>query len=112
MDKHLKAINDMRDIQSQKGNYDYSDYMRGLYVGLELASATLEEREPKYFPDWVGKEIKSIDISKQAYNEEEQAYIIRCKYCQLRDIYTKTEVKGGVIICPSCKKEMVVIGDE
>src|SRR5690625_2848445 len=45
------AINDMRDVQGQPGNWDDSEYMRGLYNGLELASATLEGREPVYKTD-------------------------------------------------------------
>ena len=46
----VNAVNELRDTQGQDGNWDYSDYMTGLFNGLELASATLENREPAYRP--------------------------------------------------------------
>ena len=53
-----------RDVQGQPGNWDYDEYMRGLYNGLELAAATLEDREPVYrdAPD---------DAARQALTEGE-----------------------------------------
>lgn len=47
----IASINSLRDIQGQPGNWDDSEYMRGLYNGLELASATLEGRDPEYKTD-------------------------------------------------------------
>lgn len=44
----VAKVNELRDIQGTPGNYDVSDYMTGLFNGLELASATLESREPEY----------------------------------------------------------------
>lgn len=41
-------INDLRDVQGQDGNWNSSEYMCGLFNGLELASATLEGRAPEY----------------------------------------------------------------
>lgn len=42
-------LKELRDIQGKKGNYDYDEYMRGLYNGLELALSLMEgEREPQY----------------------------------------------------------------
>lgn len=43
-----EVINELRDVQGADGNWNYSEYMRGLYNGLELASATIEGREPAY----------------------------------------------------------------
>lgn len=46
----VSKVNELRDIQGTPGNYDVSDYMTGLFNGLELASATLEGRDPEYKP--------------------------------------------------------------
>ena len=51
LDAVLKLRN-LRDIQGKKGNYDYDNYMRGLYNGLELSLSLFEEeREPQYKKD-------------------------------------------------------------
>ena len=38
----------MLDIQGQKGNYDYDEYMLGLYNGMEYIIALFETREPNF----------------------------------------------------------------
>ena len=45
------AITQLKDVHAQQGNagnWDYDDYMRGLYNGLELALSLFESREPVY----------------------------------------------------------------
>lgn len=45
----VSKLRELRDIQGKKGNYDYDEYMRGLYNGLELALSLFEDgREPQY----------------------------------------------------------------
>ena len=44
--KAHQKIKDMLYQQGQKGNYDYDEYMRGLYNGIELALCCIEDREP------------------------------------------------------------------
>ena len=44
----MKQLNEMLIIQGQTGNWDTSSYNCGLYNGLELAQAILENREPIY----------------------------------------------------------------
>lgn len=44
----LEQLKQVHEIQGYKGNWDYSEYMLGLYNGLELALAIYEEREPNY----------------------------------------------------------------
>lgn len=59
----LKKANDLRYIQSQKGNYDYDNYMHGIYNGMEMIIALFEEREPNFID---GKDIEFIhDYKKQ-----------------------------------------------
>jgi len=36
------------EVQSNDGNWNYDDYMLGLYNGMEIMMATLESREPKF----------------------------------------------------------------
>lgn len=52
---HLKCSKEMLDIQGQKGNYDYDEYMLGIYNGMEYIIALFETREPNYIN---GKDIK------------------------------------------------------
>jgi hypothetical protein len=41
----LKAVHA---VQEEPGNWDANDYMRGMFNGLELATAIMEDREPKF----------------------------------------------------------------
>lgn len=44
----VSKVREVHEIQSWHGNWNYSPYMRGLFNGLELAMAILEDREPSY----------------------------------------------------------------
>ena len=44
----VDKVRQIRDIQAQDGNWDYNQYMCGMFNGLELAMAILENREPEY----------------------------------------------------------------
>lgn len=44
----IASVNEVRDVQGEPGNWDVSDYMTGLYNGLEMASSILEDREPEF----------------------------------------------------------------
>lgn len=59
--QHLKCSKEMLDIQGQKGNYDYDEYMLGLYNGMEYIISLLEVREPKFIN---GKEVKFLSEKK------------------------------------------------
>ena len=60
--QHLKCAKEMLDIQGQKGNYDYDEYMLGLYNGMEYIISLFETREPNYIS---GKDIKFINNKTQ-----------------------------------------------
>lgn len=47
-EKMIRDLKNITDIQGQKGNYDYDNYMRGLFNGLEMALSIFEQREPKF----------------------------------------------------------------
>lgn len=60
-----KEVKNIRDLQKQSLEKSTDDYMVGLYNGLEMATAILENREPEFLN--LVKEPPVIE------NEEEQA---------------------------------------
>ncbi len=51
MRKLYKALNMLREmtaVQGTDGNWDYNDYMRGMYNGMEYALSIFEDRQPLY----------------------------------------------------------------
>jgi hypothetical protein len=47
--KHIEQLKNLLDVQKATViTMAHNDYQKGLYNGLELALATLEEREPDY----------------------------------------------------------------
>ena len=46
--KALRQLQWVKDIQGSKGNWDYDPYMHGMYNGIELAMAIMQDREPVY----------------------------------------------------------------
>jgi len=44
--ERIDGIKNLRDIHGQDVNWDHSDYMMGIYDGLEIAIAAMEGREP------------------------------------------------------------------
>lgn len=44
--KDLKSIKNILNIQGQEGNYNYDNYMLGLYNGMEMVLSIIEKREP------------------------------------------------------------------
>lgn len=43
-----EIIQDLLETQGMNGNWDYNEYMLGLYNGLELSLSILQKREPNY----------------------------------------------------------------
>lgn len=41
---------ELLEIQGRPGNYDLGEYMRGMYNGMELIIANMQEREPVFKP--------------------------------------------------------------
>ena len=59
---HLKCSREMLDIQGQKGNYDYDEYMLGVYNGMECIIALFETREPNFIN---GKDVEFTNNKTQ-----------------------------------------------
>ena len=59
---HLECSKEMLDIQGQKGNYDFDEYMLGLYNGMEYIIALFETREPNFIS---GKDVEFTNNKTQ-----------------------------------------------
>ena len=78
---HLKCSKEMLDIQGQKGNYDYDEYMLGLYNGMEYIIALFETREPNYIS---GKDVKFTNNKTQ---QQEFINFLEDNWKQTQDIW-------------------------
>ena len=90
---HLECSKEMLDIQGQKGNYDFDEYMLGLYNGMEYIIALFETREPNFisgkdveftnnktqqkeFIDYMNKTIEELECD-DVDDEEMKGYLIQ-----------------------------------
>lgn len=48
LEAKVADANELLAIQGEDGNWDYSDYMLGMYNGMELIVSVMEGREPSY----------------------------------------------------------------
>ncbi len=48
LEAKVSDANELLAIQGEDGNWDYSDYMLGMYNGMELIVSIIEGREPSY----------------------------------------------------------------
>lgn len=88
---HLKCSKGMLDIQGQKGNYDYDEYMLGLNNGMECIIALFETRDPNYIS---GKDIEFTNNKTQQkefinYLEDE------IKFYKNKDSYMVVHIHGS-----------------
>lgn len=47
-EQYEQALKDVHRVQGMQGNWNYDDYMCGMFNGLELALSMLENREPDF----------------------------------------------------------------
>ena len=57
-------IREVLKIQGNTGNWDYDEYMHGLYNGMEMVVSILEDREPDFrdAPETWGKDKKVYGV--------------------------------------------------
>ena len=70
--KKLASLNDVLNIQGQKGNWDYDPYMQGLYNGLCLARSIMTETEPEFRDTpkrWLGEKTLFQNIKYWLWNK-------------------------------------------
>ena len=58
MQNKINKIKELLKIQGNDGNWNYDPYMLGLYNGMEMALAIMEDREPVF------RELTKENISK------------------------------------------------
>ena len=49
LERRMVNLKDATKVQSQKGNYDANEYMRGMANGLKIANGIMNDTEPKFF---------------------------------------------------------------
>ena len=46
--EQLRSLRDIVEIQGRDGNWNYSEYMLGMFNGMEMMLSIVEKREPKF----------------------------------------------------------------
>lgn len=63
---NMEKLKELVEIQGQHGNWNYDEYMYGMYNGMELMLALVEEREPVYKEkpkQWLkDKQVQSVPV--------------------------------------------------
>ncbi|WP_430535937.1 hypothetical protein [Listeria rocourtiae] len=74
--RRIDKLNEVKQIQGRKGNYDYDSGNCGIYNGLELAASILERRDANFANRIVCKQCNSINY----FMDDEQQE--KCKWCK------------------------------
>lgn len=98
----LKCSKEMLDIQGQKGNYDYDEYMLGLYNGMEYIIALFETREPNFIN---GKDVEFTN------NKTQQKAFIKYLEDESKEVYRDGGLRQN-IFRQILQKYRSIIGDD
>lgn len=81
LSERLKDLKEICEVQSQPGNSDSSEYMRGLANGLLIAVAIMEGQEPELiaFPEEVELEQVPAVVNGAAFNRAMEAIAAELK---------------------------------
>lgn len=101
---HLKCSKEMLDIQGQKGNYDYDEYMLGLYNGMEYIISLFETREPNYING------KDVEFTNNKTQQKEFIKYLEAEINKCQSNIFADGVKYGFQLSLSKYKE--IIGDD
>lgn len=125
---HLKCSKEMLDIQGQKGNYDYDEYMLGLYNGMEYVIALFETREPNYingkdveftnnkiqqkeFIEWLEDEIQQQE-TLLAENQEKLYFLMYEDEKEDLKLSSRKSYTRRIILEEILQKYKSIIGDD
>ncbi len=61
----VESAKDLLRIQGYSGNWDYNEYMFGMYNGMEVVLAVIEDREPEFKARPKKFRCEDIDEKKQ-----------------------------------------------
>lgn len=84
---HLECSKEMLDIQGQKGNYDFDEYMLGLYNGMEYIIALFETREPNFISG------KDVEFTNNKTQQKEFIKYLENMLDDENDIFSVVRVK-------------------
>lgn len=62
IEEKIKAMNDLVNVQGSNGNWDYDEYMFGMFNGMELMLAIAEGRAPN-FRSTPNKWLRDVEIN-------------------------------------------------
>lgn len=70
--KRIRELKRIKDVQEQSLKAEHDDYMIGLYNGLELAVAIMENRKPVYLsctkePEQI-ENVEKQEVGRTCYN--------------------------------------------
>lgn len=96
-ERKVSDLKDLVQVQGSRGNWDYSEYMHGLYNGMELALSIMEEREPIY-KDAPGEWLKdrSEKVKPEVSESIKHLYPLLEKALQMDEGW-KEQLAAGVI---------------
>ena len=104
MTEILEKANELLQVQGTEGNFDYNDYMTGMYNGMELIVSLFEEREPEY------KDCIKLDREKLCEEYKNRFSDIKLiTFSEKKGTTTvilKDGVVGTVLPCPKDKKKL------
>jgi len=66
MNKKIESMKQILEVQGNSGNWNYDNYMLGIFNGMELMMATLEDREP-LFRECKGKDFLYNNMEKGSF---------------------------------------------
>ncbi len=68
----IATMREVLKIQGYDGNWNYDEYMYGMYNGMEFMLSIAEEREPNYKKapeEWAKDQPMKLEIAKQENND-------------------------------------------
>lgn len=85
-DNRLSTAKELLFIQGEDGNWNSNVYMTGMYNGMELIVATLEDREPAY--KTLKQKEKAVGILEGVYNDlhSKQLEVLKPRFIPIRDL--------------------------
>lgn len=81
----VEKVREQRNIQGQDGNWNYNEYMRGMYNGLETALATMQGREANF----KGSNYQPIEKRTETHSVGDVSHTVTVEPVQPKDGYAK-----------------------
>ena len=103
-DKQLESIDNCLSIQGEHGNWDYDEYMRGMFNGIEVIDSIIDSREPN-FKESPKASLKLDCIKHDRFQRGSGAY--KCLQCGKLTRNTGHD-EAEVRLCRKCYNKAVL----